>query len=294
MATWGQARRGQRVLLGLVHIDIAGSSSLRGTGRARKEAKSIFRDSMEAIAGKRGGKLFSWAGDGGAFMFWTGLGKAFDDLALAAIEMLGILPVLNLEVATRTDLSNPLKARISCDAGVADYDPDPTRMASSFIDTFLKNERSISIEGTVCITENVKKELSTALQGRFSLLRNSAKLKCAIYKYNGADRGRHSDDDRSDDDAPPGKSQKNREHRSGANSKSAEEKSMRITVDTLKREVRMLEKELANSIERLRKADAKIELQDAKIRVATRAYKRLKDLAIDVSRSIGHLPDRSE
>jgi hypothetical protein len=54
---------------------------------------------MEGIAAIHGGRLFAWAGDGGAFMFLIGEGEGFDALVLSAIQALSSLPLINDQIA---------------------------------------------------------------------------------------------------------------------------------------------------------------------------------------------------
>jgi class 3 adenylate cyclase len=155
MATWENIHDGERIELGIVQVDIAGHSKLGGSDRALHNAKSIFREQMEGIARSRNGRLFNWAGDGGAFMFLTGSGEGFDDLVFSAIQMLTNLPAINEEIAIRTDLNTQLDVRISCDCDIATYDSDPGEITADFINRFFKHERTIGLTNTVSITERV-------------------------------------------------------------------------------------------------------------------------------------------
>ncbi len=185
MANWDDLSDGDRIELGLVQVDIAGHSQLPGADRALKQAKSIFRSQMESIAIGRNGRLFNWAGDGGAFMFLTGAGEGFDDLAFAALQMLGTMSAVNEEIATRTDLDVPLNVRISCDADIATYSPNPGEITADFINRFLKYERTIGITNTVSVTTRVWKQLTGRLRERFDLLKPCPEVVSDVYNYGG-------------------------------------------------------------------------------------------------------------
>jgi hypothetical protein len=185
MKTWTDLNDGDRVELGIVQVDIAGHSQLPGSDRALQKAKSIFRTQMESIATGRNGRLFNWAGDGGSFMFLTGAGDGFDDLAFASLQMLSTMSAINEEIATRTDLSVPLNVRISCDAGTATYSRNAGEITADFINRFLKYERTIGITNTVSITKRVWTQLTGRLRERFDMFKPCPEVDSAIYNYGG-------------------------------------------------------------------------------------------------------------
>lgn len=176
---------GQRVELALLHLDIAGHSSLPGTDRALQAAKLMLRKQAEGIASIRGGKLFQWAGDGGAFMFLTGDGEGFDDVAFTAMQILGTLPAINQEIHARTDLKASLAVRICCDCGMAAYHADAGNITGDFINKFMKNERTIGIANTISLTERVWKQLSAAAQKLFDPFKHSEEVSAFIYNRGG-------------------------------------------------------------------------------------------------------------
>lgn len=190
MSKWESISDGDRVELGLAQVDIVGHSDLVGSDRALKEAKSIFRDQMVGVARSRNGRLFNWAGDGGSFMFVTGAGEGFDDVVFSAIQMLGSMPAVNEEIATRTDLISSFDVRISCDAGVATYSDDPGRVTGDFINRFLKHERSLGLTNTVSTTERVWKQLTARLRTRFVMFKYALEVESKIYSYGGKERQR--------------------------------------------------------------------------------------------------------
>lgn len=187
MAEWGSLKNGERVELALVQVDIAGHSKLEGTDRALMKAKSIFRDQMQGIAESRGGRLFNWAGDGGAFMYLTGGGGGFDDLAFSSIQMLSNMPAINEEISTKTDLDTPFDVRISCDSGIATYTVDPGEITGDFINRFMKYERVLGLLNTVSVTERVWKQLTAKLRARFDLFKFAPEVECNVYSYGGKD-----------------------------------------------------------------------------------------------------------
>jgi hypothetical protein len=181
--TWRNTRKGARVELGLIQVDIVHHSQLVGSDHTLQEAKSIFREHMEGIACIRKGKLFNWAGDGGAFMFLMGTRGSFNMLGFSAIQMLINLPAINEEITMYTDLNTPIAVRISCDVGVATYHTDPGRITADFINRFLKYERVISLPNTVCITERVWTQISPRLRGKFRAFKYCAEVVSQIYSY---------------------------------------------------------------------------------------------------------------
>jgi hypothetical protein len=186
--TFDQLMNGQRVELALLHLDIAGHSSLPGTDRALQAAKTMLRRQAEGIASIRGGKLFQWAGDGGAFMFLTGGGEGFDDLAFTAIQILGTLPAINQEIQTRTDLEAALSLRICCDCGTATYDKDPGNITADFINRFMKNERAISLTNTISVTDRAWKQFSATIRRMFHEFKDSGEVSATIYNRGGKEK----------------------------------------------------------------------------------------------------------
>jgi hypothetical protein len=178
---WERLSNGERVELGLVQIDIVGHSRINASERTLKFARDILCEETERIAVAYGGKRFAWAGDGGIFMFLTGDGEGFNTLINAALEMLNGMSAINKRIADETDLRNPIHVRLSCDSGTAAFDQDPTRITADFINQFTKNERTISIADTVCITERVYKQLDSQLRARFSLYKHSPEIHGNIY-----------------------------------------------------------------------------------------------------------------
>ena len=169
----------------MLDLDIAGHSSLPGTDLALQAAKVMLRKQAEGIASIRGGKLFQWAGDGGAFMFLTGNGEGFDDVAFTAMQILGTLPAINEEIHARTDLEASLAVRICCDRGMATYHTDAGNITGDFINKFMKNERAISIANTISITERVWKQLSAAASKLFDPFKHSDEVDDMIYNRGG-------------------------------------------------------------------------------------------------------------
>ncbi len=145
MNGWNAIRNGNRVELGLLHIDIAGHSGFQDTDRVIKNAKATFRRQVEGLVRIRHGRLFNWAGDGGAYMFLVQSGDGFNDLVLSAIHILESLPRINDEVNIREGFSDTISVRIACDVGIVVYDRDPTQISGDVVNRLFKNERLIGL-----------------------------------------------------------------------------------------------------------------------------------------------------
>jgi hypothetical protein len=185
MKSWESLSRGERLEVGLIQADIAGHSMLYGSDQDLKHAKDILRSSLESITFSRGGKLFDWAGDGGSFMFLISAEQGFDSFCFAAIQMLAIMPIVNAEISAFTDLESSIRVRISCDTGTVTYDPDPTRISGDFLNKFLKNERAISIENGITITERIYRQLRKRIRDQFTQYKHAPELGCDLYQYVG-------------------------------------------------------------------------------------------------------------
>jgi hypothetical protein len=188
MDTWEELQNGNRVELALLQVDIAGNSQLGDNDRILQNAKSRFRRQVEGLTQARGGKLLNWAGDGGSFMFLTGDGEGFDDMAFTAIQILNNLPLINEELKIRSSLSETLSVRISGGHSVVTYHKEASQMTGNFLNNFLKHEREIGLKNTVSITGGVFKQLSNDLRDKFSLFKYSSHVQDELYNYKGKDR----------------------------------------------------------------------------------------------------------
>jgi hypothetical protein len=172
---------GQSIELALLQIDIVDHSGIVATNTDKLSIKVTFAEAIKRIAVAHRGKLFSWGGDGGSFMFLTG-GNGFNELVNAALEMLEGMPELNKKIIRDTGLKKPLQVRLSCHAGIATYRDSPGEISGNFINLFLKHERSVGSPDTVCITEAVHQQLNAMLQDRFRWKKRSVEMGCAIYE----------------------------------------------------------------------------------------------------------------
>lgn len=182
MHSWDNIANGQRIEIGLVQIDIAGSSRIEGPAESVKLLKDILRRETTSIVDRKGGKPFPWAGDGGAFMFPVGNAGEVAAMVLCALQILANIPVVNDEIATRTGISVPISLRVSCDSGTVTYDRDPSGIHGDALNRFFKSEREISVVDNLVISERVFQELPANLRARFHFLRESTELQTRIYE----------------------------------------------------------------------------------------------------------------
>ncbi len=179
--SWESFSNGERIELGLIQVDIEGHSRIEASESTLKAVRDVLYEAIKGTAFAKGGRLFGWAGDGGIFMFLTGDGEGFNTLVNVALEMLNNMSAINKKIADKTDLKTPIHVRISCDSGTVAFDQDPTRITADFINSFTKNERSISLVDTICITERVFRQLHSRLRDRFRLYKHSSEVRSDIY-----------------------------------------------------------------------------------------------------------------
>ncbi len=191
MDAWSDLTTGSNVTLGIIQVDIAGHSKLTGPAFEIQKSKEIFRRHVENIVDDYDGRLFNWAGDGGAYMFRIQKGDEYANMVFAATSILRHLPIINDEIAFQTNVIQPFAIRISCDAGNVSYDSDPANIHGDFINKLFKNERAISIVDDVTITERVFNQLPNNLSGKFHFHKNSEEVGSKIYKFR-RDIGHHS------------------------------------------------------------------------------------------------------
>ena len=180
---WQAVVPGRRIEIGLVQVRIAYHRRLSPgySDQEMKGVKDTVRNSFHAIAEAGGGKLFSWDGDGGAFMFLIEANDSFDNCCLAAIQMLERLPALNQDIRPTPDLARPIEVRISCDAGMVTYDPEPANHPEDFVHKLMKYERQVGAENSVTITERIYRHLTSPLKSRFVSGKYSTELGVDLY-----------------------------------------------------------------------------------------------------------------
>ena len=85
MTEWKQLKAGDRIELGLLQLDIAGHSKFDESEHILQRSKAMFRSHIQGLMEIRGGRLFNWAGDGGAFMFLTEREEGFENLVFSGL-----------------------------------------------------------------------------------------------------------------------------------------------------------------------------------------------------------------
>jgi len=181
-ARWSSLKSGERHEFVCLQIDIAGHSKLDDSERILHEVKGRFHKHIAGRVAIHDGQPFKWEGDGGAFLFLSTEGRAFDESVYAAFGILDALPWINDQLRMAHQLSQPLSVRISLDTGVAVYDKAPGLITGDFLNAFLKHERAISLVNAVTITERVHRQISGPLRGRFTEFKHSKVLDCRIYR----------------------------------------------------------------------------------------------------------------
>src|SRR3954471_21424223 len=180
---WQEIEPSQRIEVALVQVDIARNTGLcaKYSHQNMKTVYDLVRTHCRSISELRGGKLFKWDGDGGAFMFLIEDNSSFANCALAAIQMLELMPSINEEIFVSTDLETPVEIRISCDTGMVTYDEEPGNIPSDFVNKFIKHERQVSIENHIAVTERIYHQLTKHLRGRFKFWKRSPELGIDLY-----------------------------------------------------------------------------------------------------------------
>jgi len=183
MATWDSVEPGKSIHLGVLTVDVVGNRNLTADDRALYEAKALLNRHVEAIANAHGGRLLSWAGDGGAFMFRMDGRGTPDNLVLAAQYVLSILPAFNAEVSVRCGLHQAFRLRVCCDGGNVLYDPDPGKIHGQFLNNLLGQEKQVGQPNAVVITERIHRSLATSLRAMFRQLRRCEPLQSMLFVY---------------------------------------------------------------------------------------------------------------
>jgi 8-oxo-dGTP pyrophosphatase MutT (NUDIX family) len=183
MSNWTTFTDGQRVEIGVLQIDIVGHSKLEGPSDYLKNLKDIFYQEVQSIVSRRGGRLFKWEGDGGAFMFPVASSAEVAGMVQCALQLLDSMPAINNEIALRTGTRAPISVRVSCDSGMVQYDAEPGKIHAAFLNHFFKNEREIALPNQVTLTDRIFKELPQHLKLQFEFFKESSAVGSKIYRF---------------------------------------------------------------------------------------------------------------
>lgn len=173
------------VLVNLIaaQVDIVDHSKLDSDSTSVQNARRILQQNCERIAESRGGMQLRWEGDGGVFIFPAAEVAQPDEAVMALFEIVNHTHTTNLEVMLRTDLSEELAIRISCDTGSVHWNTDYRQIHGDWLNTFLKHERSIGIGNTVVISERVLRLLNPRTRKLFVQQGVSAELNTRLFTY---------------------------------------------------------------------------------------------------------------
>jgi hypothetical protein len=174
-------KTGQRCEFVCLQLDIAWHSELKDAERILHDAKERFHGQIEGIVSSYGGEPLPWEGDRGAFLFHVTDGHEFNESVYSGIRIIESLPSVNHELRDTTRLTQRLSARVSLDKGNAFYHTNPGLITGDFLNAFLKNERAVSLENEVTITDRVHRQLDQALKERFVKFKQSAEVNAELY-----------------------------------------------------------------------------------------------------------------
>src|SRR5579884_1982977 len=174
---WQALALRDRIEVAVVHIHVTYDRRLASvyTPVEIERFSDVLRDSFHTIAEHRGGKLLSWNGNIGAFMFLVEDSESHDNCCLAAIQMLGMIPSLNEDLRPSDDIAWPIELRLSCDVGMA-YGREPLNMPSDVARKLATHGKQLATENSVTITDRIYQQLSPDLKQRFESIRFSAEL----------------------------------------------------------------------------------------------------------------------
>jgi hypothetical protein len=181
---WQAILPSQRIEIGLVCVKITYDRRVVAdySDQDMKYVNEIVRDSFHSIAERRGGKLFSWDADGGAFMFLIEGDDSFDNCCLAAIQIAENVPSLNQDIRVTGEVDRPIATRILCDAGTVTYQPEASDHRDDFVSKLLKHERQAAIENRVTITDRVYRRLTRQFKSRFVTKKYSPELEIDLHR----------------------------------------------------------------------------------------------------------------
>ena len=180
--SWETVTPGQHLNIALVQIDITFHSRLAEEFSDEMESVSEFvRNYFYSIADLHQGKILSWEGNTGAFIFRVDGDSRYDNCCLAAIEMLKAVPSLNQDIQGSTALDGAIEVSISCDTGLFIFDVAPSQDPNGFANKLIQHRRQVSAANCVMITERIYGQITDSFKARFVPWKNSPELEVALY-----------------------------------------------------------------------------------------------------------------
>jgi hypothetical protein len=179
---WDTLLPDSSIEMGFLRVDIVSRNKFVESNKTIHRAKAIFRGLVEGIVASRGGKILSWSGEGGSFMFITPDGEGLGDLVFSGFQILHSLPIINDEIATKSRFSETFSVRMSADTGFVVYDHSGQISGDAFT-RFTNSKSELEIAGTFSITGRIWRQLEKSIKTRFLLWKRSHAAQDDIYNH---------------------------------------------------------------------------------------------------------------
>ncbi len=169
--------------IAVIHIDIAGHSKINIPPRDLQKARKYLQKYVSALVNVQKKSEVSWAGDGGWCAIQIDEGTDFVIAVDAAVDILNMMHRINELLIRESIIQDPLNVRICVHTMNVEMDESIDHIYADELNTFLKNERELSIPNNLVISREIYKELKPNFQQSFYEWAFSEKLGSKLYCY---------------------------------------------------------------------------------------------------------------
>ncbi|HOV14943.1 MAG TPA: hypothetical protein PK771_11705 [Spirochaetota bacterium] len=162
---WGFLEENKIYNFCFASVDICGNSKLvrKYESSKIKDTYNNFKKLVCSIVEYRGGRIWSWEGDGGLFVFH--IDDFVKDTILASIEIMSSMILFN---ATANFIGEDITIRIGINAGPAEYKSDTSLIISDAIELTKKVEKKHTKPKTISITKHTAVHIDASIRNYFN------------------------------------------------------------------------------------------------------------------------------
>lgn len=163
--SWDDLKEGDVRYFGFLKIDVIDHSALSRNMPSRivEEVFDAFQDYVESKTKSRGGRKWSWQGDGGLFAFYGDPDQLGETVVETAMEIGHGLPSFN----ENSNLGKDLRIRIACHLGNVKFRDEKGHIHSDTLNFVAHLEEGRGLPDKIAISHEVYRELGQGLKRQF-------------------------------------------------------------------------------------------------------------------------------
>lgn len=176
---WSRLKEGQEDQFAFLRVDVVQNSQLVRSNEKEivENAYNSLRDIIHNASIKRGGRIWSWEGDGGLIAFY--FGQKNTQAVLAGIEILNEIFMYN---QLDRKLPSPFLVRIACHTGLAKYYSKVELLRKNeSINEIVQIESKFTHPDTFTISQHVLISLDRVLADHFKEQKSTGDWKLSSY-----------------------------------------------------------------------------------------------------------------